>query len=170
MSQRNNIVSVYNESELSELHKKFEGSSLDDLNATFDSLHDELEGVKLKLNKKQRQPLIDLLDSNSLYELPFTLSRGALELREELGKGSEIGIGHYRIFQKIYTSTKFRNLAEAKILLDALESTREFNISIAEIEERLKIAAQYISRKELEAQTGLDHKEGDNENRLKVAE
>lgn len=170
MSQRNNIISVYNSEELAELHAKHSNQELEVLAEEYDTLVDELEGFELKLTKKQRQPLMALLESNSLYELPFTLSRGALELHEELSGGKNIGIGHYRIFQKIYTSTKFTNLADAKILYDALESTRDFNIAIGKIEEKLKIVAEYAVRAEQEVATGLEYKKGDNDSRLEVEE
>lgn len=168
MEQSNNPTGLHNNKELTHLHNSYSKQSREELDSRYDVIVEEMESMELNLSKKEALPLIKLLESENLFNLPFVLSRGFLDLHKVLKSGEPIGIGLYRVFQKVFTNTTFSNIEGARILHETLEVTKPFNLRIARLEEELKIVATYSSRAEIAKESGLEFKEGDNEARLEI--
>lgn len=143
--------------------------SKDELTAMFNELADSQTSGTWELSAKTSEALIVILNDFELG-LSSQLAGGMLTLSDKLQNNEKLSFYDIKVIQTILVSAKINNVDEAKIVFDALKGVESINIALMNDELRFRHISEYIERVNKEAQTGLQHKDGDAELALEASE
>ena len=150
--------------EAQELHVKFDGSTLEELNQVHDALTEEQVAFAVPVNEELGQTILTFLEV--VPQNPgFGLASPTVVLYDKLAdKSGDLNIADVRTLQKLLVESKPTTIAQMRAVKNALKDCESFNIKLGRIEETQRLLSQYIVRKEQEAETGLEFSEEDTAN------
>lgn len=149
--------------QVEELRNDLDGKTLEELNNEFDSLNNEYSSREYKLPDDAAKAMSTFIENFPNFNAKAESAGFACVIHEKLSELHGLTVNEIKMLQKLIMGASWTNLHEATELFDRMKDLQGINTTLLNYDIKFRQYSEFISRKQAEKDTGLKHKDGDQE-------